>query len=326
MGWFIFASIVTLLSAATFWFGAWARKQARKKVAALTADDKRLRTKAYTNGHETLGAAVALRRVGIGALVLCGVWMTALSLTTVPTRNIAVSYAFGKPTGTLDNGLHLIAPWEQTEEYDASIQTLELHGDAGDGRPALNVRIANSATATMDVTVQWQVDPNADIRQLHLDWRNFTALQDQVVRPRLAAALNATFEGFDPLIALKEAGGKPASLGTMEPRVKEHLQGLLPKGLIVQSLMLPFVKYPDAVQNALNDYQKELAATQVAIQQQQTAAAQKAAIEILASANMTPEAFAQQCLVVTERLAQQGKALPAAWNCNVAPTSVVPVR
>lgn len=321
MGAFIFALVLAfIMLAASIMFG----KLQRSKQLQLAALPPNARN--GSNLPEDITIARIVKNVARVLFAVCLVWILALSITIVPTRNIGVSIAFGKPTGTLGNGFHLIAPWATVETYDASIQTLDMADDGSDGKPAMNVRIANAATAVMHVTVQWQIDPNADIQQLHLDWRSFDAIQDKVVKPRLAASLNATFETYDPLIALKQAGGQPTSLGSMEPRVLEHLQAHLPRGIVIKSLMLPFVRYPDQVQNALNDFQKELAATQVAIQQQQTAAAQKAAIEILASAKMTPEAFQQQCLVVTERLAQQGKALPAAWNCTLTPASVVPVR
>lgn len=81
-------------------------------------------------------------------------------------------------------------------------------------------------------------------------------------------------------------------------------------------------EHPKAVQKALDDMQIELANTQIAIQQKKTAEEQKLAMETLASAKMTPEAFLQYCLVVTERLAQQGKKISEAWTCT---GSMIPI-
>lgn len=180
--------------------------------------------------------------------------------------------------------------------------------------------------AQMEVSLDWQIDPKADIQQLHLDWRNFEAIQDRVIKPRLSDAMNKAFENYDPLIAFKQSGGQPTSLSTMETTVRERLQALVPTGIVIKRLAIPLPIFPAQVQEALNNMQKELAATQVAIQQKATALEQKAALDILNAASLSPEAFQQQCLIVTERLAQQGKALPAAWSCSVPPTSVVPVR
>lgn len=259
----------------------------------------------------------SIRWMGACLLLLAGVLLTTAMLTIVPTRNVGVTTAFGRPTGTLSNGLHIIAPWESVTTYDATIQTY-----TGD----MNVRIANGATAHMQVTVHWRIDPKADIQQLHLDWREFGRIQSNVVLPRLQNVLNGQFEAYDPLIALKEAGANPVKISEKEGAVKSALQSLMPTGVIVDLVQLPFVKYPDQVQNALNDFQKELAATQVAIQQKLTAAEQKAAIDILASANLTAEAFAQQCLIVTERLAQQGKQISLTWSCVAGSGQTVAVR
>jgi regulator of protease activity HflC (stomatin/prohibitin superfamily) len=267
---------------------------------------------------------ISLRPVGLGALAVAVVMLIFNIFTIVPTRNIGITIAFGKPTGTLSNGFHLVAPWESVETYDATIQTLVMSGT--DETPTLWVRIANGAMAQMEVSVDWQIDPNADIQQLHLDWRNFEAIQDRVIKPRLSDAMNKAFENYDPLVAFKQAGGQPTSLSTMETAVKDRLQGLVPAGIVIKRLAIPLPIFPKQVQEALDNMQKELAATQVALQQKITAQAQKEAIDILAQAKMSPEAFAQQCLIVTERLAQQGKGLPAAWSCTVAPTAVVPVR
>lgn len=270
---------------------------------------------------------VSLRPLGAGILVVALVTLVFNVFTVVPTRNIAVTVAFGKPTGTLGNGFHLIAPWEGTEEYDAAIQTLKFDGDKDDedSKSAPTVRLANAATARVDVTVQWQVDPNADITQLHLDYRNFDNIQDNVVRRQLNGALNAVFETYDPLIALK-GGQQQTTLAQLADKVTVELRKLLPGGLIVRSVTIPLIRFDAKVQESLDKYQQALAETQIANQRLLTAEAQKAANDKLAAANNTAGVLYQNCLDLTERLAQQGKALPPAWSCGVQPTAVVPVR
>lgn len=270
---------------------------------------------------------ISVRGIGMAILALAGLLLFFDSFTVVPTRNIAVSMAFGKPTGTLGNGFHFIAPWESTEEYDAAIQTLRMDGDDPE-TPAPTVRLANAATARVDVTVQWQVDPNADITQLHLDFRNFGNIQDNVVKRQLQAALNAVFEGYDPLGALKtgQSGTGQVTLAQLGEQVNTKLSGLLPRGVIVRSVTVPLIRFDPKVQEALDKYQQTLAETQIAEQRQKTATALKIANDILASANNTTGVLYQNCLDLTERMAQQGKALPPAWSCGASPTTVVPVK
>ena len=266
--------------------------------------------------NDDLGVIRWAKRLSWAGMAV-GLILIALTVVVqVPVRNVGAVDAFGRPTGTVSNGPHVTWPWETVTIYDATVQTLVMEGDGKDEKPRQNVRIMNgTATAGMDVVVEWRIDPTVDIQTLHKDWRNFESLEARVVKPRLATSLNAVFETYDPLIAQREKGATPISLGTMEPKLKAELQAALPKEILVRNVMIAFVQYPANVQKALDDMQVELANTQVALQQQLTAQAQKAAIETLASAKMTPEAFAQQCLIVTERLAQQGKPISAAWTC-----------
>lgn len=249
------------------------------------------------------------------AWILVGLGLLVAVLSTVvivPTKNEGVVVSFGKPVGTIHNGIHVVAPWESVADYDATIQTLDMSGN--DETPTLHVRMVNgTATADVNVTLNWRLE--GDIQQIHIDWREFAHIQKFVVIPRLQDALNKEFTSFDPLVALKENGGKPISMSDMETLVSGRLQRSLPAGVFVDHLQIPLVIYPPVIQDALNAYQKELANTQVALQQKITAQAQKDALDILAQAKMSPEAFQQQCLIMTERLAQQGKQISLTWSC-----------
>lgn len=247
--------------------------------------------------------------------ILLGIALIVLALATiviVPTKNEGVVIAFGKPVDTIHNGIHVVAPWESVADYDATVQTLDMSGN--DETPTLHVRMLDGrATADVNVLLNWRLE--GDIQQLHKDWREFSHIQKFVVQPRLQDALNKEFTGYDPLVALKNADAKPVTMTQMETRVAERLQASLPAGIFVDHLQIPLVIYPPVIQDALNAYQKELANTQVALQQKATAQAQKDALDILAQAKMSPEAFQQQCLIMTERLAQQGKQISLTWSC-----------
>lgn len=266
---------------------------------------------------------------GWGALAgIIGLIVFFLSMIAiVPTKNIGVTVAFGKPTGTLSNGWHLVAPWESVATYDATIQTPDLAQ-----LPQFDVRIANGMTAKMRVSVDWQLADEADITKIHSDWRGFEKIEPRVVNPRLFDALNKVFEKYDPLAVLQTSKDGAAvketvTFAQLEKDVNTELGKALPEGVKIRRLQIPFVEYPAVIQEALNNFRKELAATQTALQQKVTAEAQRDAINTLAQAQLTPEAFAQQCLIVTERLAQQGKPISPAWTCVAGSAqSVVPVR
>jgi regulator of protease activity HflC (stomatin/prohibitin superfamily) len=259
--------------------------------------------------------------------VILGLIVFFLSMIAiVPTKNIGVTVAFGKPTGTLSNGWHIVAPWESVATYDATIQTPDL-----DKLPVFDVRIANNMTAKMRLSVDWQLADEADITKIHSDWRGFDKIEPRVVNPRLFDALNKVFENYDPLAAITPSKEgvvvETVSFADLTAKVKTELEKTLPTGVAVRRLQIPFAEWPKVIQEGLDNFRKELAATQTALQQKVTAQAQKDAIDILAGAKLTPEAFAQQCLIVTERLAQQGKLISPAWTCVAGSAqSVVPVR
>lgn len=93
--------------------------------------------------------AVSTRAAGGGVLLLGIVMIVATSTVAVPARTVGVVTAFGKPTGTLSNGLHLVKPWEEVEKMDASLQTNRYTGDS-----AIGVRLANQSEAKADASIQ----------------------------------------------------------------------------------------------------------------------------------------------------------------------------
>jgi regulator of protease activity HflC (stomatin/prohibitin superfamily) len=266
-----------------------------------------------------------VRLGAIGLAVLAVVVLFATSAKIVPTRTVAVETSFGKPIGTLHNGFHLIAPWATVEEFDATIQTLKLSGDQGD-HPGVLVRLANAATARADVTVQWQIDPEANIVGLYSDYRNFHNIEDNVVKRQLASALNSVFERYDPLLSLTKTGTDQAPLSSLADQTKEKLAASMPAGVIIRSVTIPSVRFDDNIQQKINQYLAAVAETQIAQQRQKTAEAQKKANDLLSSANNTTGVLYQNCLDMVERMVKEGKELPAGFTCGTPPTTVVPVR
>lgn len=268
---------------------------------------------------------VFVRLGAIGLAVFAVLILFVSSAKIVPTRTVAVETSFGKPIDTLHNGFHLVAPWATVEEFDATIQTLKMSGDQGD-HPGILVRLANAATARADVTVQWQIDPGANIVDLYSDYRNFGNIEDNVVKRQLASALNSVFERYDPLLSLTKIGTEQAPLSSLADQTKEKLAAAMPPGVIVRSVTIPSVRFDDNIQQKINQYLAAVAETQIAQQRQKTAEAQKKANDLLSSANNTTGVLYQNCLDMVERMVKEGKALPAGFTCGTPPTAVVPVR
>lgn len=248
-------------------------------------------------------------------LVLGGLLFLTTGVSIVGTRNTAVEICLGKPVDTLSNGPHLIRPWCTTESYDGSLQTLELHGteEKGDG-PGVSVRLANGAMARVDLNVQWEISSNVDITQIHLDYKAFENIQPNVVELRTRSAVATVFGTYDPVATL-QGTSKPVDLAELSKQVKDELTKLLPSQLLVRSITLTPPVFDKVTEENIQKLGQAKTDTQIATQQLITADLRKQANSKLAEANNTPGVLVQNCLDMTERLAQQGKSISMAWTC-----------
>jgi regulator of protease activity HflC (stomatin/prohibitin superfamily) len=273
--------------------------------------------KKITRTVKTRWIGIVVLSLGLGTLGLN-------TFTLVPTRSVGVETAFGKPVGSLTNGFHWVRPWADIHDYDAAVQTMKLSGDKDDDGEPIVVRLANGSTAIADLTVQWQLDQNANITQLHMDYREFNKIRDNVVRRQLSAAANEAMEKYDPLISLSKGENGGESLSQLADKVKAALQDALPDGIIVRSVLMPKIVFADEVQAKINQYLAALAETKIAEQRQKTAEAQKKANDLLAAGTSTSQAVLyQNCLDMVERLSRDSKPLPAAFSCGNPPVTTV---
>lgn len=277
------------------------------------------------NTETKYGDSLPFRKIGAAVIPLGLLVIGLASIATVPSKNVACVTEFGSiQEGTLTHGWHLTAPWASTEDYKATLQTLKLSGESDDNGNPIQVRLANSTMADVDVTIQWRLDEHADISQLCQDYTTFDQLEQNVVRRNLSAALAQVFEKYDPLAALE--GKAVDGISTLAEPVKERLTALLPTGIKVEgNVLLPKIKYADEVQKSLDKYNTSVADTKVAEQQKATAIARAQAAEQLAKGNLTSEILYQNCLDLTERLASAGH-IWAGWSCGTPPGLILQAK
>lgn len=236
------------------------------------------------------------------------------STTIVSTRNIGVVTTFGRPGGTLTNGLHWKAPWQSVTEMNGTIQIDNHTGDA-----ATTVRLGNNSTAYVDNSVRWRIQPAA-ADELFLDYREFDNVRDNLVTRELKAALNEVFSGFDPLAPENSEGANVQALGD---QVAEKLRTKVGGQIEIINVIVPLVNYDQATQDRINALNVEKANTRVAEQRAKTAAAEAKANEILASSvTNDPNVLVSKCLDA----AREAHISPlGCWpNTSVVPT--VPAR
>lgn len=249
------------------------------------------------------------RRVAVVAGALTVLVFIIGSTTIVSTRNIGVVTTFGRPGGTLSNGLHWKAPWQRVTEMNGTIQI-----DNHTGEYATTVRLGNNSTAYVDNSVRWRIQPAA-ADELFLDYRDFENVRENLVTRELRAALNEVFADFDPLAPENVEGTNVQALGD---DVAEKLRGKVGGQVEIINVIVPLVNYDEATQSRINALNVEKANTRIAEQRAKTAEAEARANEILAgSVSDNPNVLVSKCL-------------DAAREANISPlgcwpsTSVVP--
>lgn len=236
------------------------------------------------------------------------------STTIVSARNVGVVTTFGRPSGTLSNGLHWKAPWQSVTEMDGTIQI-----DNHTGESATTVRLGNNSTAFVDNSVRWRIQPAA-ADELFLDYRQFANVRDNLVTRELRAALNEVFADFDPLSPENVEGANVQALGD---EVAEKLRAKVGGQIEIINVIVPLVNYDQATQDRINALNVEKANTRIAEQRAKTAAAEAKANEILAaSVSNDPNVLVSKCL---DAAREAGISPLGCWpNTSVVPT--VPAR
>lgn len=238
--------------------------------------------------------AVSTRAAGGGVLLLGIVMIVASCTVAVPARTVGVVTAFGKPTGTLSNGLHLVKPWEEVEKMDASLQTNRYTGDS-----AIGVRLANQSEAKADASIQWQLREE-DAEQMYLDYREFERIHNDLVDREFRASVNAVLASYNPLDADAIAEGG-IDLNEFADDIKEDMQKRMGGAVEVRSVALPIINYDEDTQRKIDQLQTEVANTRAAEQSKNTAKEIAEANEIMRK-SLSDEVLSQRCIEAAEKV------------------------
>lgn len=253
-------------------------------------------------------------RIAVIAGALAVVVLILGSTTVVSTRNIGVVTTFGRPSGTLSNGLHVKAPWQNVTEMNGTIQIDNHTGDS-----ATTVRLGNNSTAYVDNSVRWRIQPAA-ADELFLDYREFDNVRDNLVTRELRAALNEVFAKFDPLAPENTEGTNVQALGD---DVAAKLRAKVGNQVEIINVIVPLVNYDEATQSRINALNVEKANTRVAEQRAKTAEAEARANEILAgSVSDNPNVLVSKCL----DSAREGNISPLGCWPGTSAVPTVPAR
>jgi regulator of protease activity HflC (stomatin/prohibitin superfamily) len=262
---------------------------------------------------------------------LLGLTMLFLdSFTTIGARGVGVQTAFGKVQGKpLGPGWHWVEPWNNVEEFDASVQTLKFYQvEKDDDGDCITVRLANNTIACVDVTAQWNINHLGDVNGLYLQYKTFDNIHDNLVERQLGSALNEVFGTYDPLAVVagtNTANPDPSQVVNtkdLQEKVKQALQADLHDQIQIVSVTIPVVHFDADTESRLKAYQQAKADTRIAEQNKLTAQQQALAAKELAaqSALKDPGVQYQNCLNLIDKLAREGQLgnLPPTFTCGTA--------
>jgi regulator of protease activity HflC (stomatin/prohibitin superfamily) len=258
-----------------------------------------------------------VRLVGTGILGLGLLLLFFSSVVSVGTKEVGVKTTFGRPSGSLTNGIHFKAPWEQVTTLDDAIQTDSYEQNVGNANgTCITVRIARQATACVDTSIRWQIKEGTAPDTLFRNYRDFANIRASLVTRELQSAVNVAFANYDPLGVDTNGDSTQTSLVGLAGQVTSTMNREIGDTISVQSVIIPVLHFDPSTQDRINSLQAQVAQTRIAQQAQKTATAQAAANKALAaSVSNSPNVLVSKCLDILQESVNKGQSLPAAFSC-----------
>jgi SPFH domain / Band 7 family len=257
------------------------------------------------------GAAVG---GGAGAFVLGIIILLVSMANTVGVSQVGIVTAFGHVQGhDLGPGIHFLAPWDNVTLWDDSVQQ-----DSFTGKDCLEIRIAGQQSACLDVNLFWKDNPAGSDQQFR-QYQTFGRVANAYFsRGVVTQYFNNVFETFDPVALVStspagQVGGTTVS--TLTKKVLQEMRIAYKGTAQITSLSSGQIAYDSQVESALSAVVKAKANTNVAQQNEQTAANQKIADQ-REQQDLNGAVVEQNCLNMTQQALQAGDALSPAWNCT----------
>jgi|ERR1043166_1817783 len=251
------------------------------------------------------------------------------SFKIVGAKEIGVPVTFGRPSGSvMHNGWNWKNPMTVVHTFDGALQTEKFSSDNNDQGDPIAVRLYIGSVAHVNVTFQWRLENDDNVKQIYLNYREPEKINDNLVKRALQHHLNNAFAKFNPyaqLIAAQtntQATNVPGTQqvsSSYDDVQKEALNNLKSEfannGLQAVSLTIGGIDYDQKTQDNLNALGNAITQTQIALQNEKTAQAQAAANKTLNESTASPATIQQLCIQGTIKAVEEGKGFPAGWNC-----------
>lgn len=314
MGYFIVMGIAVVVVAALLVF---ARLQKNEEKAYEERKAARVNDR-YSTNYDPEPMPAFIFKLAAGAVVAVALLFTGLnSQAVISPQKIGVELAFGKTVGFMQNGFNWKAPWASVTSFDETVQTTTY-----EGKNCLTVRIAESQTACVDVSVQWKILPKG----VDFLFRNYNKgdlmsnITNALVKRRLEVNLSSVFGNYNPITEATSSVplGQPGNptVTQLASQVYGQLKNDVGSWINVRDVLIPRVLFDPSVQSRLNTILAQTAQTAVAQQAVKTALAQAQANKaLIQSLSNDPNVLVQNCLNLVNEAIKAGYQLPPGFSC-----------
>lgn len=256
------------------------------------------------------------------ALLLGSVLFTVSGLKSVPVKNIGVPQSFGAVGKTVyEPGIHETwTPWLHLTDINETVQTTTFEDSGNDNGSSCNgglaVRIGGQQTACADVTIQWQIKPEA-AGSLFSDYANqgdfMSEVTNAVVVRELKQVVNQVLGDYNPITdvqSVTNTSSSPSQFSTFGPAILAAMRGDIGNRISIVTVLLPQLHYNSTVEAKLQEIQQSYANFAVAQENVNVNDEQAKALARLGTPNLNQ--LVAQCLT---DLKQDAGSLPAGFNC-----------
>lgn len=256
--------------------------------------------------------------------LLIGVVLLGIACTTIiQAKNVGVLTTFGKPTRSLNAGLHVKAPWQKVTELDGTKITNKYSDDQ-----RIEVRIGDGTTAGVETAIRWSiVAEKAD--EIYADYRSDDVnenLREALVETVFKNAVNAVFGNYNPTAELvtvdpnsdKRLNYVPDYDGLAAEVTESMKERVATSGgyVKIEFVTISGISLSPETQKKINEFQAEVARTQVALQAERTNRAQAAANKALSnSVSDNPNVLVSRCLDTLQTMVDKQQPIPAGFSC-----------
>lgn len=251
-------------------------------------------------------------RIGISIAVLLSViavlTLVLSSVTHVGSNEEGITNNFGTYTGTVGPGVHLVAPWTDTEKFTTRVQSKDVENSRVTLKSESETVVG--IPASVDLTFRYHLAGLDKAKDMWRKYRTFGEVTKRLVVPEAKSSIRVVMGQYTP--AQAKNGENVRKIGT---EIKSNLgEALDDDGVIVDSVSVTDIGFSDDVEKRLAQIQAADANAQKAKVDAQTrldtaktdklTADQQAAADAVRRTTATRETLIQDCLRVAANLHQ----------------------